>query len=65
MIKLFTRKFLVTDWSEDLKNSNEEEQLSTSDLYAPSEETVSMLKNFARSFTVDLSRDSLYTMPMA
>ncbi|MCQ2225407.1 MAG: hypothetical protein MJZ14_06745 [Paludibacteraceae bacterium] len=65
MIKLFTQNSLQNEWSDDRQeNINRDNAFETSS-YSPSEETISFLKSFARSFIVDLSKDSNYTMPMA
>ncbi len=70
MIKFFTQNSIMTDWSEDLNDAFQYEGASL-DLtmgvspFAPSEESVSFLRNFARSFMVDLSADAESSFPMA
>lgn len=65
MIKLFTQNSFITDWSEDRNEICFEEKTSELDSFSPTEESIQFLKNFARSFIVDLRNDSDYTIPMA
>ncbi|MBO7506221.1 MAG: hypothetical protein J6T67_02435 [Paludibacteraceae bacterium] len=53
MIKTFTPNILIYDWTEDSRNEMTDEVVSTEDCLSPSEETISFLKRFARSITIE------------
>lgn len=65
MIKLFTQNLLVNGWLEESKCDIYEEQSEDGAFLSPSEESVAFIKNFARSFVVDLNKDSYCPIPLA
>ena len=65
MIKTFTQKFLIYDWTEDNRNEMTDEVVPEVDCLSPSEETITFLKNFARSFSFDMDMDAQSAFPIA
>lgn len=65
MIKLFTQDSFISENSDDRLESYICDSEAESANFNPSEETISFLKSFARSFVVDLSKDVTYSVPMA
>lgn len=65
MIKTFTQNFLIYDWTEDSRDSKTDEVVPEEDCLSPSEEAITFLKNFARSFSFDLDMDARSAFPIA
>ncbi len=65
MIKLFTQDSFISENSDDRLDSYFCNSEADAVNFTPSEETISLLKSFARSFVVDLSKDVNYSVPMA
>ena len=64
MIRPFTQDYLIYDWTEDYEeNASSDEILLESDSLTPSEDTLSFLRSFARSFVPEM--DSKYSFPVA
>ncbi len=65
MIKTFTQNILIYDWTEDSRNDMSDEVVSVDECLSPSEETISFLKNFARSFNFETDKDARLSYPTA
>lgn len=65
MIKLFTQNLCVNGWTDDFKFDSCEDSMEENEYMSPSEESIAFLKNFARSFVVDLNKDPNYSIPLA